>query len=471
MTTTISHQKMFGIYLHALILHAPPQYEIMCMKSANSEHEERLFGQAKNMVQTSTNRHPTTVIPNILLRLQARQKKGTLYAQRDTSSRISKENKEMQNTATNTTIPRSFLLSRMSSWQAHLIRISPFLSQGKDVWWQEKEDGYEFLDGSQAQECHAAGPPLRHYRSSSLHTVYTEKEVVWKQITEKEVELPTPFIKIYDSQGEYVGLRTFSQSIINREGMEDEQQEREEQVESKQQKEREEQMEDEQQKEREEQMEDGQQKEREEEMEDEQQKEREEQMEDEQQKEREEQMEDGQQKEREEEMEDEQQKEREEQMEDEQQKEREEQMEDEQEIEEGEECIVHISAAATEEDHNCRVQSEALQTKLCHAILRALGEEILEDLTVLDHLRHTIKNNKNATSSRCLSMHKQLVSKFRQKLVKEEQRLQVTIKNYECKFYRAKHCLPHVQKDEEYRQLTKSKRFVTKLLSSQEFTL
>ena len=77
-----------------------------------------------------------------------------------------------------------------------------------------------------------------------------------------------------------------------------------------------------------------------------------------------------------------------------------------------------ISAAATEDDHNCRVQSEALQTKLCHAILRALGEEILQDLTVLDHLRHTIKNNKNATSSRCLSMHKQLVSKFRQKLVK-----------------------------------------------------
>ena len=147
------------------------------MKSANSEHEERLFGQAKNMVQTSTNRHPTTVIPNILLRLQARQKKGTLHAQRDTSSRISKENKEIQNTATNTTIPRRFLLSRMSSWQAHLIRISPFLSQGKDVWWQEKEDGYEFLDGSQAQECQAAGSPLRHYRSSSLHTVYTEKEV------------------------------------------------------------------------------------------------------------------------------------------------------------------------------------------------------------------------------------------------------------------------------------------------------
>ena len=191
------------------------------MKSANSEHEEKLFGRAKNMVQTSTNRHPTTVIPNILLRLQARQKKGTLHAQRDTSNRISKENKEMQNTATNTTIPRSFLLSRMSSWQAHLIRISPFLSQGKDVWWQEKEDGYEFLDGSQAQECHAAGPPLRHYRSSSLHTVYTEKEVVWKQIIEKTVELPTPFIKIYDSQGEYVGLQTFSQSIINREGMED----------------------------------------------------------------------------------------------------------------------------------------------------------------------------------------------------------------------------------------------------------
>ena len=62
-----------------LTMHAPPQYEVVCMKSTNSEHEKRLFGQAKNMVHMATNRKPTTVIPNVLLRLQARQKRGDLY--------------------------------------------------------------------------------------------------------------------------------------------------------------------------------------------------------------------------------------------------------------------------------------------------------------------------------------------------------------------------------------------------------
>ena len=78
-TSTITHQKFFGIYLHALTLHAPPQYEILNLKSANTEHEERLFGQAKQIVNNASNRHPNNVIPNILLRLQAKQMKKDLY--------------------------------------------------------------------------------------------------------------------------------------------------------------------------------------------------------------------------------------------------------------------------------------------------------------------------------------------------------------------------------------------------------
>ena len=65
---------MFGSYFHALVLHSPPQYE-----ATNTKHEERLFGQAKDMVHKATSRQPCTVIPNILLRLQARQLRGDAY--------------------------------------------------------------------------------------------------------------------------------------------------------------------------------------------------------------------------------------------------------------------------------------------------------------------------------------------------------------------------------------------------------
>ena len=119
-----TYRAMFGSYLHAIVLHAPPQYEILCLKSANTEHEERLFGQAKNMVQMTTNRQPNNVIPNILLRLQAKRLKGEMYkSYRETESKVLKEFRELRKTEskeTNTLIAKAFLTGKISSWQAHL---------------------------------------------------------------------------------------------------------------------------------------------------------------------------------------------------------------------------------------------------------------------------------------------------------------------------------------------------------------
>ena len=109
--------------------------------------------------------------------------------------------KQMQNTAANTIIPYSFLTSRLSSWQAHLTRISSYLLPQKAVWWKEREDGFESYDGFQEQHSHAADPPLHHYRSCSLENVYKEKQVVWEEILKKEIELPAPFIEIYNNCG------------------------------------------------------------------------------------------------------------------------------------------------------------------------------------------------------------------------------------------------------------------------------
>ena len=66
MTSVLSYSLRQSL-LHALALHPPPQYEILNLKAANTEHKERLFGQ------NASNRQPN-VIPNIL-RLQAKQMK------------------------------------------------------------------------------------------------------------------------------------------------------------------------------------------------------------------------------------------------------------------------------------------------------------------------------------------------------------------------------------------------------------
>ena len=112
-------------------MHAPTQFEIVNLKATNTEHEERLFGQAKDLAQRATNRQPSTVVPQILLRIQAKQKSGSLYnTYYQSISRVSKAMEELNKPGTlsqNTLIRTDFLTSRMSSWQQHLLRISPFL--------------------------------------------------------------------------------------------------------------------------------------------------------------------------------------------------------------------------------------------------------------------------------------------------------------------------------------------------------
>ena len=77
-THAVSKEKFYGSYLHDLSCHSGQQYEIVCLRSVNAECQERLFGQAKRTALNTTNRKPNNIIPEILLRLQMRQKEGTL---------------------------------------------------------------------------------------------------------------------------------------------------------------------------------------------------------------------------------------------------------------------------------------------------------------------------------------------------------------------------------------------------------
>ena len=74
----ISRTKTYGNYLHALCPHAPQQYEIVCLKSVNTENQERFFGQARCTASLTSNRTPENIITNILLRIQAKRTVGSL---------------------------------------------------------------------------------------------------------------------------------------------------------------------------------------------------------------------------------------------------------------------------------------------------------------------------------------------------------------------------------------------------------
>ena len=75
----MSMSKMFGHYLHALA-HLPTQLKLVCLRSLNTESEERLLGQSRKIAELCANHHPDEIIPHIMLRLQAMQEKHEILA-------------------------------------------------------------------------------------------------------------------------------------------------------------------------------------------------------------------------------------------------------------------------------------------------------------------------------------------------------------------------------------------------------
>ena len=140
----ISQAKMFGSYLHDLSSHAAQQYEIVCLRSVNAECQERLFGQVKRTTLNATNRRPQQVIPEVLLRLQMRQKQGSLlHSVTAKDSKVTKAAKHLAKYP-GTSIHKDFLSHRSSSWQAHLEKVCNYLIPGPEVWWKEANNPLYF---------------------------------------------------------------------------------------------------------------------------------------------------------------------------------------------------------------------------------------------------------------------------------------------------------------------------------------
>ena len=54
----MTKERMLGNYLHALVAHAPPQFEIVSLSSVNAEKQERIFSQArKTAIAATTDNH------------------------------------------------------------------------------------------------------------------------------------------------------------------------------------------------------------------------------------------------------------------------------------------------------------------------------------------------------------------------------------------------------------------------------
>ena len=195
-TKKLTRSKMFGHYLHALTSHAPTQYELASLRSLNTENQERLFGQARTIADACTNHHAENIIPQIMIRLQAKQEQRTaLILVEKADTQVACAAKHLPNLP-GTTIKKSFIKNRVSSWQLHLQRISPFLIGGEGVWWKFSDNNFHFLDGDDDPSTQRE-PGLLHFRHHSILDVQTRRNKCWGKLVRDCVLLPADTIRLY----------------------------------------------------------------------------------------------------------------------------------------------------------------------------------------------------------------------------------------------------------------------------------
>lgn len=169
----------------------------MCVKSTNTENEERLFGQAKAIALSTTNRKPGNILPNILLKLQAKQQAKEMFKEQTSESKRISAEATAVHTPTNTKVALEFVSTRLDSWQTHLEDISCYLVEGEGAWWRTCNDqnvAFEFFDTQNGNE----EPKPHHYRTADFSKMKVLKYKAWQRIISSDIVLPTPMIKLYN---------------------------------------------------------------------------------------------------------------------------------------------------------------------------------------------------------------------------------------------------------------------------------
>ena len=202
----ITTRKLYGNYYHNITSHAAIQHRLISGKSCNVEEQERIFNTITNITASTSSYHPSHIIGNIFIRLQAEKQmqafQGSCFSKQESS--VSKLAASLNpHMVTRTIIPQDLKEKHIRSWQAHLERVSDFLLPGKGIWWIEHEDGdTEFLDGEKESNMSAQGPLLHHFRSSNFCVEEQYFIDCWKQCLTNGVILPIKAIRVEDERGQ-----------------------------------------------------------------------------------------------------------------------------------------------------------------------------------------------------------------------------------------------------------------------------
>jgi len=186
----MSYRKLFGIYYHGAVDHAPLIYRLISLRSISAELFERYFDRVEDITRKTWNKHMEDLVPNAFLHIQAEDQSHEKESFQRQEKDITKLAKSLPQ-PTNTIISKEFMIKKSSLWKAHLYRIADYLTPGPGIWWKWKEDGaVEFFDGPTEPEERPEGPVLTHFRSKSLKDVRQDVSRAWDTCLAKPANLP-----------------------------------------------------------------------------------------------------------------------------------------------------------------------------------------------------------------------------------------------------------------------------------------
>lgn len=128
---TMTRQKMFGCYFHALTCHAPILYCIICLRSMKAEMQKQMFGECKAITKPTSKPH----CHRHLLCVQEQ------FRSMCTSSSLKPQESEITKlactlgTKSHIVIPQEWLHNTPHQYQAHLERMSDFLLSCPGSWY------------------------------------------------------------------------------------------------------------------------------------------------------------------------------------------------------------------------------------------------------------------------------------------------------------------------------------------------
>uniref|UniRef100_A0A7M5VER0 Uncharacterized protein n=2 Tax=Clytia hemisphaerica TaxID=252671 RepID=A0A7M5VER0_9CNID len=161
---SMSRRKLFGQYNHSLTSHAPIQYRILDLVSANTEQEEAAFNFMKEVSKHASNHHPDNILLTCFLRIQIREdwQRHLGILKKETRNAISKHGDLLTSERSNTFVPFKLMRLKPRKWQSQLERICDYLLI--DGIWEEIQNGIIFHDLDETINY----PPPHHFRSYTI---------------------------------------------------------------------------------------------------------------------------------------------------------------------------------------------------------------------------------------------------------------------------------------------------------------